>query len=355
MQQVQAGPDSTKIDMPAFPANVESVTRPSSVLHGYIKFGELADATNGIDPSLSLGELRLDSDLNTFKWAYYIFDGFAQDSPLATIVANLDVDVTGPAYFLLANYASGKWDVLPVDLHTGESEYTVLQGNAPQYVRADGSICVGLLVTKGGSVAVDNFIVRVDSLPEVPLNLEAGDEKSPYEIAITWDVAKDAISYDLYCRRKGEAEFQFLEHIQSLISTEHAGFFHNADNPVLPCEYGVVYEYQVWARNGEQVSAVGSNIDSGFRGLMKPAGLVASQGEHAGYVYLYAYYGLLGQQIQLYRDGALIQSFDNEQGFFSYEDYLGDTDNHTYYITVSNGAFVSEPSESVLGFCAPAP
>jgi hypothetical protein len=147
-----------------------------------------------------LSSLRL-SPNPTLSWAIYTLSGLGPDCTVSSINADFSIisgstgDGTG-LYWLLANYALGRWEWV---LGTVPTETFSFAGEFTNYVSPEGSLSIACIHTGLGTTQVNGIAVhRVGAGATVPAPQNLGANAIYGEVQLDWDSVPFAIGYNIY-------------------------------------------------------------------------------------------------------------------------------------------------------------
>ncbi|MCB1217097.1 hypothetical protein KDL44_06875 [bacterium] len=290
-------------------------------------------------------------------WGIARFNGLPAE-PTEYLQARMNISdvLLGESYYrLLADFGNGRWDVQEVTPATTAAGINILAGFDPAlHISPNGNTYVGLL-TAAPTVTLDIifFDIIVDVQP--PMNLQASGSENGDSIQLSWELPELWDSYSLYVRLTGETDDDWQLLLQG--SVELAGYTHDFGDFVLPCQYGVDYDYQLTVTVAGEESAP-SNVASARRELPAPE-LRVSQGLYRGFIlsvwHMPAGTGPLDYDI--YRDGVLRQADMNfilpDGGTFAdFDPAANDGEFHSYYVIAKGPEGNSPPSQTVDGYAA---
>ncbi|MCB1220669.1 fibronectin type III domain-containing protein [bacterium] len=290
-------------------------------------------------------------------WGIGRFNGLSSE-PTDYIQARInvsDVFFNETYYRLMANFSTGRWDVKPVSFETPTAAIDILADFDPaQHISTNGNTYIGLL-TSSATVTLDIifFDYNVDLQP--PANLQAVGSESGDSILLSWELPELWDGYRLYAKQSSDTDDDYVLILES--AEELPGYTHTITDLVLPCLYGVDYDYRMTALLGGLESDPGE-VATASRLLPAPT-LRVSQGLYRGFIPCVWHMpeGTGALDYDIYRDGVLRQADMNfippDGGYFAdFDPAANDGEFHAYHVVAKGPEGNSPPSEVVDGYAA---
>lgn len=283
-------------------------------------------------------------------WAIYRFSGLATDVEVDTLAVSMfDLSNGAEYYIALADYSSGRWQLLPRVAAGNTALFNFTADFDPsRHLRDDGSLFVAVVAHEASGM-VDFLTLSSSGSLARPANLVASDARYSQRVAISWDPVAGAEQYELYSKEAGQND-EFYALLAQLPSTE-TSFDHTIDNPASrPAVYGTIYEYKVQATASVDESSPFSLPDEGERRIPAPTAVYASDRGYIDKVFIVwetlAHDTPPDYTYKLYRDAELILELTTEDELVtSYTDTgVSDFDAHEYYVVDSGPEGDSYPS-----------
>ena len=290
-------------------------------------------------------------------WAIARFNGLSTE-PSIYIQARMnisDVNTDVTYYRMMADYEAGRWDVKAINPQTTEAGINLLPDFDPaRHISENGNTFVGLL-TAAQPVTLDIIFFDVDATPLPPQNLQAVGSEDGGSIELSWELPQQLDTLSLYAKESSQTDDDYLLLLGNV--DDLSAYTHDAGDFVLPCQYGVDYDYRMTATIGGEESEP-TGVVTARRELPAPE-LRVSQGLYSKRIVAYWEMPVEAGNLDydVYRDDVLIAENRNFilSGGGYYDDFdaaVHDGEYYSYHVIARGSEGSSPPSVAVDGYAS---